>query len=296
MKKPIFTGVCTALITPFRNGSVDLSKVDALLEHQMTEGITSVCICGTTGEASTMSDHEQWDLISHVVMRYAGKLKIIVGVGSNCTDHAVTKARMASSMGADAVLCVTPYYNKAGQNGLAEHFLRVADASAVPVILYNVPSRTGVDIPLPVYKELSKAENIIGVKDAAGNISRTAQIMAECGEDFYIWSGNDDMIVPMMALGAKGVISVLSNLCPAQALAMTCACENGHYKTAGKLQCRYLELISALFCEVNPIPIKEAMNLAGFDVGTPRLPLGTLDAENREKLIRAMENARILMK
>jgi len=193
------------------------------------------------------------------------------------------------------VLSVTPYYNKAGAEGLCEHFSRIADASDAPVILYNVPSRTGVDIPISVYKALSANDKIAGVKEASGSITRAAQIMAACGDDLSLWCGNDDMIVPMMALGSKGVISVFSNLCPAQTLAMTNACENGHYKTAGKLQCRYQEIIDALFCEVNPTPIKEAMNLAGFDVGIPRLPLCAMEEKNRQRLIRAMEALHILL-
>ncbi len=294
MKKTVFTGVCTALITPFRNGSVDLKKVDELLEYQVQEGISAVCVCGTTGEASTMSDQEQWNLIAHTVKRCAGRMKVIAGTGSNSTEHAVTKARVASSMGVDAVLSVTPYYNKAGEDGLIEHYSQIADASEAPVILYNVPSRTGVDIPISVYSKLAENEKIVGVKEASGSIVKAAQILAACGDDLALWSGNDDMIVPMMALGAKGVISVLSNLCPAQTLSMTNACENGHYKTAGKLQCRYLEIISALFCEVNPIPIKEAMNLSGFDVGLPRLPLCVMREENRQRLFHAMQQLHIL--
>lgn len=294
MKHVVFTGVCTALITPFRNGNVDLKKVDELLEYQMQQGIEAVCVCGTTGEAATMSDQEQWNLIAHTVRRCDKRMKVIAGTGSNCTEHAVTKTRVASSMGVDAVLSVTPYYNKAGADGLCEHFSQIAEASDVPVILYNVPSRTGVDIPMSVYKALSANEKIAGVKEASGSITKAAQIIASCGDDLCLWSGNDDMIVPMMALGAKGVISVLSNLCPAQTLSMTNACENGHYKTAGKLQCRYLEMIDALFCEVNPTPIKEAMNLAGFDVGEPRLPLCTMGEDNRRRLIEAMKELHIL--
>ena len=282
------------MITSFRNGSVDLKKVDELLEFQHSQGVQAICVCGTTGEASTMSDREQLDLIAHTVKRCDGRIRVIAGTGSNCTEHAVHKSRIAASMGADAVLCVTPYYNKADEGGLIAHYSLIAEAAEIPVILYNVPSRTGVDIPIPVYQALSKVPNIAGIKEASASITKAAQILAACGEDLTLWSGNDDMIVPMMALGAKGVISVLSNLCPAQTIAMTGACECGHYQTAGKLQCRAMSLIEALFSEVNPIPIKEAMNLAGFDVGEPRLPLCRMAEDKQKMLISALEDLRLI--
>lgn len=273
MKTPLFTGVCTALVTPFCDNKINYEKLEQLLDYQIKNGIQAVCVCGTTGEAATLTEEEQINVITHSVKYCKGRIKVIAGTGSNNTAHAVSMSRIADSIGVHAVLVVTPYYNKATSQGLIEHYTAIANAVHCPVILYNVPSRTGVDIPLNVYTALSKHEKIIGVKEASGNVIKAAKIMASCGDDFCVWSGNDDEIVPLMSLGAKGVISVLSNLCPAQTLAMVNACLSGDYTAAGKLQRNYMELIDALFCEVNPIPIKQALNLAGFDVGSTRLPL-----------------------
>lgn len=294
MRAPVFTGVCTALVTPFKGDTVDFAKLEQLLDFQMENGIQAVCVCGTTGEAATMSEHEQLGVIAHTVRYCDGRIKVIAGTGSNNTAHAVSLSRMADSMGADAILVVTPYYNKATGQGLIEHFSAVADAVRCPIILYNVPSRTGVDISLEVYRELSKNDKIVGVKEASGNTTKIARILASCGDSFHVWSGNDDEIVPLMALGAKGVISVLSNICPAQTAAMTSACLSGDYMAAGKLQCSYMELIDSLFSEVNPTPIKHALNMAGFDVGVTRLPLCKMSEAAESRLRAALVSQHII--
>lgn len=284
MKTPTFTGVCTALVTPFREGNVNYRKLDELLDNQFEHGVQCVCVCGTTGEASTLSDEERCSIIDHTVQYCNGRMKVIAGTGSNNTEHAVLLSKAADAAGADAVLVVSPYYNKATAQGLIAHYSTIAQAVQCDVILYNVPSRTGVDIPPEVCKTLSEQKNIIGIKEASSDITKTAKIRAACGEDFFLWSGNDDQIVPQMSLGASGVISVLSNLCPADTKKITDACLAGDYHTAAQLQCNYAELINALFCEVNPIPIKHAMNLAGFDVGLPRLPLCDMSENTASKL------------
>jgi 4-hydroxy-tetrahydrodipicolinate synthase len=248
-----------------------------------------VCVCGTTGEASTLSDEEQLSVIAHAIRYCAGKIKVIAGTGSNNTKHAITLSRIADSMGADALLVVTPYYNKTNTSGLIEHYTLVADAVNTPVILYNVPSRTGVDIPLEAYLALSQHSNIAGVKEASGNIKKVNQILANCGENFHVWCGNDDEIVAQMSLGATGAVSVLSNLFPAETLAMVRNCQNGEIAVAAKMQQQYLPITDALFSDVNPIPIKDAMNLCGFDIGVPRLPLTTLSTEKRQHLEHAIK-------
>lgn len=294
MKTPLFTGVCTALVTPFDGDKVNFKKLEQLLDFQMEHGIQSVCVCGTTGESATLTEDQHLNIIAHTVQYCSGRIKVIAGTGSNNTAHAVSMSQTADSMGVDAVLVVTPYYNKATNQGLIEHYTAIADAVSCPVILYNVPSRTGVDIPLDVYKILSKNKKIIGVKEASGDVTKSARIIASCGEDLYVWSGNDDEIVPLMSLGAKGVISVLSNICPEQTAAMVNACQSGDYIAAGRMQCANMELIDALFCEVNPIPIKQAMNLFGFDVGTPRLPLCPMSDAAKTRLQNALTAHKII--
>ena len=293
MKNILFSGVCTALITPFRDNKVDFHKLEQLLERQIQHGIPAVCICGTTGEASTLSDEEKLSIIAHTVRFCKGRMKVIAGTGSNDTSHAASLSMMADTMGVDAVLCVTPYYNKTSPNGLIEHYTQIADRVHCPVILYNVPSRTGIDIPIAVYEKLAMYNNIVGVKEASTDIIKFTRIRHTCGDDFALWCGNDDAIVPTMSLGAKGVISVLSNLCPAETMAMANACQAEDFHTAALMQCQYTELIDALFCEVNPSPIKEAMNIAGFDVGKPRLPLCALTDEHCENLRATMQKLHI---
>lgn len=284
MKQPVFEGVATALVTPFKNGTIDYAMLEQLLDFQLAAGVDAIVVCGTTGEASTMSPQEQLGTIAHAIKYTAGRCKIIAGTGSNNTAHCLEMSRVADSMGASALLLVTPYYNKCTQAGLVRHYTTVADTVRCPVIVYNVPSRTGVEISVDTLAELSRHPNINGVKEAGGNTAKVARTIERCGDDLFVWSGNDDQTVPLMALGAKGVISVLSNVRPKQTLEMTRACQEGRYADAGKLQCRLMPLIDALFCEVNPIPVKQALKLIGFDAGEPRLPLTPLSASHEELL------------
>lgn len=283
MKQPIFTGVCTALVTPFLGSEVNYPMAQQLLRRQMDAGISAVVVSGTTGEAPTLSDREKISLFK-VCKDYAGNsCKIIAGTGSNDTAHAVALSKAAEDAGADGILVVSPYYNKATPAGLCAHYRAIAQAVNIPVIVYNVPSRTGVDIPVSVYKELAKIPNIAGVKEASPDITKTAKIIAAC-EDLPVWTGNDEQIVPTMALGAKGVISVLSNVFPEEASAMAQAALVGNFDTAAALQLALQPFIELLFCEVNPIPVKAAMQHIGFDCGSCRLPLTPLQKENAEKL------------
>ena len=284
MKNPLFTGVCTALVTPFLENKVNYPMVQMLLRRQMDAGISSVVVAGTTGEAPTLSDDEKLELIQRAKSYVGDACTIIAGTGSNSTEHAVELSRDAEDAGADALLVVSPYYNKATPDGLVAHYTAIAHSVNIPVILYNVPSRTGVDMPVSVYRRLSAIPNIVGVKEAATDITKIARIRKECPNDFVVWSGNDEQIVPAMALGAQGVVSVLSNLCPVEAKLMADAALDGDFDTAAALQVELLPLIDLLFCEVNPIPIKEAMGLIGYDCGGCRLPLTSLTKENHKKL------------
>ena len=285
MKKPLFTGVCTALVTPFLENRVNYPMMDMLLRRQMDAGINAVVVAGTTGEAPTLSDDEKRELIQRAKDFAGDGCAIIAGTGSNSTEHAISLSQDAEDAGADALLVVSPYYNKATPDGLLAHYTAIAHRVSIPIILYNVPSRTGVDIPVSVYRRLAAIPNIVGVKEAAADITKIARIRRECPEDFFVWSGNDEQIVPAMALGAKGVISVLSNLCPKETRFMADAALDGDMDTAAALQIELLPLIELLFCEVNPIPIKEAMSLIGYDCGHCRLPLTRLTKENRKKLM-----------
>lgn len=285
MKNPLFTGVCTALVTPFLDGKVNYPMLDMLLRRQMDAGISAVVVAGTTGEAPTLSDDEKRELIQRA-KDYAGdSCVIIAGTGSNSTEHAISLSRDAEDAGADGLLVVSPYYNKATPDGLVAHYTAIAHSVSIPIILYNVPSRTGVDIPVSVYRRLSAIPNIVGVKEAASDITKITRIRRECPKDFAVWSGNDEQIVPAMALGAKGVVSVLSNLCPVDTCLMADAALDGDFDTAAGLQVELMGLIDLLFCEVNPIPIKEAMGLIGYDCGHCRLPLTSLTRENRKRLM-----------
>lgn len=284
MKQPIFTGVCTAMVTPFFNNEINYPMLEQLLRRQMDSGIQSVVLSGTTGEASTLNDEEKLKLIKRA-KEYAGKsCQIIAGTGSNSTEHAVKLGINAQESGADALLVVSPYYNKGNPNGIYKHYMSIAEAVDIPIILYNVPSRTGVDIPVSVYKKLSELPNIAGVKEASSDITKITKIRHECPRDFYIWSGNDDQIVPAISLGGKGVISVLSNLCPEETVAIANSALIGDFSTASELQCQLQPLIELLFCEVNPIPIKFAMRCAGYDCGQCRLPLGQLTVQNQQRI------------
>jgi len=282
-RKPFFTGVCTALVTPFLRGEVNYPMLKRLLQYQLDAGIRAIVICGTTGESPTLSDAEKLEMFRCAKEYVGSRCKIIAGTGSNCTEHAIALSRAAEQTGVDGLLLVTPYYNKATSDGLVAHYSAIAAAVHIPCILYNVPSRTGVDIPVGVYKKLSRIPNIVGVKEAGSDIVKIARIRLEC-PDFSIWSGNDDQIVPVLSLGGQGVISVLSNAAPEKTRAMAEAALDGDFDTAAALQIQLLPLIGALFSEVNPIPVKAAMKEIGFDCGSCRLPLTSLTPEKYEKL------------
>lgn len=284
MKNPLFTGACTALVTPFLGGQVNYPMMERLLQRQQDAGIDTVVVCGTTGESPTLSDAEKLELFRRSKAFAGSRMQIICGTGSNDTKHAVELSIAAQEAGADALLVVSPYYNKANPEGLVAHYVSIAHAVKIPVIIYNVPGRTGVDIPVSVYRRLSRIPNIAGVKEANTDIVKIARIRNACGDDLPIWSGNDDEAVAAMALGAKGVISVLSNIMPVQTQAMAQAALAGDFDTASALQCQMLPLIEALFSEVNPIPVKAAMQIIGYDCGPCRLPLAALSKENRETL------------
>ena len=288
MKQPVFEGLATAIVTPFKNGTIDIPTFEKLLDMQLAANVDAVVVCGTTGEGSTLSAAEQLRLIAHAVQYTAGRCKIIAGTGSNDTAHAIDMSRAASSMGVCAVLVVTPYYNKCTQDGLIAHYTAIADAISCPVICYNVPSRTGLDMKVETYQALSRHPNIAGVKEAGGSPAKIARTLDACGDDFFLWSGNDDEAVSTMVLGAKGLISVLSNVRPKKTKAMIEACQKNEFALAGKLQRELMDLIGALFCEVNPIPVKKALELEGFPVGTPRLPLTELSSESLPRLQAAL--------
>lgn len=274
MVKPLFTGVCTALVTPFLNNEVNYPLLNRLIRRQIDANISAIVLAGTTGESPVLSDMEKLEIFKRGKEYAKDECLVIAGTGSNSTEHSVALSKAAEAIGADALLIVAPYYNKGNTDSLYHHFASIANAVRIPVILYNVPSRTGVDIPVEVYSKLSRITNIIGVKEASNDITKISKIRLACGDDFYIWSGNDDQIVPVISLGGKGVISVLSNICPEQTNIMARAALSGDYATASKLQCNLTELISLLFNEVNPIPVKYAMQHVGFDCGSCRLPLG----------------------
>lgn len=284
MKKPFFTGACTALVTPFLNGQVNYPMMQILLQRQLDAGLEAAVICGTTGESATLSDAEKLELFSRCKEFVGDRMKIIAGTGSNATDHTVELSIAAQHEGADALLVVSPYYNKATSEGLFRHYLSVAHAVNIPVILYNVPSRTGVDIPVGVYKRLCTIPNIAGVKEATTDIGKILQIRYECEDNLPIWCGNDDMSVPVMSLGGKGVISVVSNLLPQEVQAMAMAALDGDFDTAAELQRRLYSLTRLLQCQVNPVPVKAAMKCMGYDCGGCRLPLTELGEEETKKL------------
>lgn len=284
MKEPIFTGSSVAIITPFKNGVIDYVKFKELIEIHAQSGTAAITVSGTTGESSTLSDDEQIDLIEKCVEFVDGRMKVIAGTGSNETDHAVFLSKEAEKAGVDGLLLVTPYYNKTSQHGLIKHYLQVADSVSVPIILYSVPSRTGMSISVESLKILSEHPNINGLKDANSDIEKLLATFAACGDNLNIWSGNDTEIVPMMALGAKGVISVWANIAPGEVAELTKACMEGNYKKASKMQVDAYELVRALFIETNPMPIKAAMNIMGYNIGEPRMPLCELMPQNEEIL------------
>ena len=284
MKNPLFTGVCTALVTPFLNGEVNYPMLERLIARQLEGGVHAIVLCGTTGEAPTLTDEEKGSIIARAKQVTGDDCLIIAGTGSNDTSHAVRLSRQAQEAGADAVLVVSPYYNKATPEGLCLHYQAVALSVQLPVIVYNVPSRTGVDIPVSVYRELSAMPNIAGVKEATGDMKKLLSIRAQCPPHFCVWSGCDELTVPTLALGGAGVISVLSNLYPEMTQTMVSAGLDGDFDTAADLQIRFEPIIRALFSQPNPIPVKAAMKLLGFDCGEPRLPLTPASHQLAEKL------------
>lgn len=295
-KTPIFKGSCTAIVTPFNENGINYDKMRELIDFQYDNNTEALVICGTTGENATMTQYEQEELIDFACKYNDGRMKIVAGIGSNNTEKALKNAKCAKHFGADGVLMVTPYYNKTTQAGLIEHFTYVADRVDIPMILYNVPSRTGIGIKSETYKELSKHPNINGIKEASGDFSLFAATRALCGDDLFIWSGNDDNTLPMMALGAIGVISVASNILPGIVSKICSLCLIGKFEEASEIFTRYNELFSTLFIETNPIPIKTAMNLAGYDVGAPRLPLTGMSEGNLERLKTVLSNSGIKVK
>lgn len=284
MKNTVFTGAGVAIITPFRDGKIDYDDFSRIIEFQLENKTDAIIVCGTTGESSTLTDDEHVDAIEFAVKQVAGRVPVIAGTGSNDTAYAVWLTKEACRVGADAALVVTPYYNKASTKGLIKHFTAIADASTIPVILYNVPSRTGCNISLPVYRELAKHPNIVATKEASGNISAIAQIIAEVGDQLDVYSGNDDQIVPILSLGGKGVISVLSNVMPKQAHDICELYFEGKVKESAKLQLELLDLINALFAEVNPVPVKAAMNLMGYCSPEMRPPMCEPEDSTLERL------------
>ncbi len=289
MKKTIFTGAAIAIITPMHpDGTVNYEEFGRLIDWQIDNSTDAIVVCGTTGEASTLTDEEHVECIRFAVEHTAGRVPVIAGTGSNDTAYAVQLSKAAESAGADGLLLVTPYYNKTTQRGLIGHFGAVADVVDIPVILYNIPGRTGMSIDISTVKELAKHPNIVAVKEASGNISYAAKLIAECGDMIDVYSGNDDMIVPIMSLGGKGVISVLSHLIPKQTHDMARFCLENNFAAATKLQIEYLDLINDLFIEVNPIPVKEAMNMMGWSAGPCRMPLCGMSDEHRDALRSSM--------
>ena len=288
MKNTIFTGSAVAIITPmYEDGSINYDKFAEIIEEQIAGGTDAIVVCGTTGESAVMTDEEHVECIRFCVEKVPKRVPVIAGTGSNDTAYAVDLSIEAEKLGADALLLVTPYYNKTSQRGLIAHFTAIADSVNIPIILYNVPSRTGVNITIDTYKKLAQHKNIVAAKEASGNISAVAQLAAETDLDIY--SGNDDQIVPIMSLGGKGVISVLANCCPKETHDMAQYCLDGNYKAAAELQLKYLEFTNNLFIDVNPIPVKEAMNIMGKNVGECRLPLIRMEDEKIAKLFSSME-------
>jgi 4-hydroxy-tetrahydrodipicolinate synthase len=287
---PLFTGVCTALVTPFHRGEVNYPMLQQLLKQQLEAGIRAVVICGTTGEAPTLSDREKLELFRKAKEYVGDRCLILAGTGSNDTRHAMALSRAAEQAGADGLLLVSPYYNKATPEGLTAHYRAIAGAVEIPCIVYNVPSRTGLDIPVSVYRELAKIPNIAGIKDAGGNMSKTMETLRLIRNKCDLYSGEDALNFPILAVGGVGVISVLSNLVPAEVKKLCSLVLEGKFAEAATLNDKLLPLANACFVEVNPIPAKEAMNLLGYACGTPRAPLSVMEEGNREKLIKAMQD------
>jgi 4-hydroxy-tetrahydrodipicolinate synthase len=295
-KKTIFTGAGVAIVTPFNaDGSINYDEFGRIIEDQISGGTDAIIVCGTTGESATMTEEEHMDVVKYCIDKVNKRVPVVAGTGSNCTATAVKLSKIAEEYGADGILSVTPYYNKATQAGLVAHFGAIAEAINIPIILYNVPSRTGCNIqPETVAELVKKYDNIVGLKDATGNLSQTANTVLATNGEIDIYSGNDDQIVPIMSLGGKGVISVLSNVAPKQTHDICAEFLNGNIEKSRELQIKYLPLIHALFCEVNPIPVKYAMNLKGFAAGPTRLPLTEMSDAHKKLVEDEMKAAGII--
>ena len=293
-KKSIFTGAATAIITPFKNGEIDYESFGRLIDWQIEEGIAAIVAVGTTGEGSTLTDKEHKDAIKFCVDKVAGRVPVIAGTGSNDIAYAIELTKYSCEVGADAMLLVTPYYNKATQKGLVASFKAIADASTKPCILYNVPSRTGCNLLPSTVLELAEHPNIVGIKEASGNISQIAELCALVGDKIDVYSGNDDQIVPVLSLGGVGVISVLSNVMPAATQKMCDDYLAGNVEEARKTQLSLLPLVNALFCEVNPIPVKAAMAAMGYCENSLRLPLTKMEEANEKKLLSSMKEQKLI--
>lgn len=295
MKNTIFTGAGVAIVTPMNaDGSINFGALGENIEYQIANGTDAIIICGTTGESSTMTDEEHVECIRYCIEKVNKRVPVIAGTGSNDTKYAIDLSKQAEALGADALLVVTPYYNKTSQRGLIAHFTAIADSVNIPIILYNVPSRTGVNIALDTYVTLSKHKNIVAVKEASGNISAIAKIIEKCGNDLDVYSGNDDQIVPIMALGGKGVISVLSNVAPKETHEIAQYCLDNNIAKAAEMQIKYLDLANNLFIDVNPIPVKEAMNIMGMNAGECRLPLVKMEQSKIDTLKAFLKNAGLI--
>ena len=294
MKNTVFTGAATAIVTPLNENGIDFEKFGKLIDWQIEEGINAIVVCGTTGESSTLTDEEHKAAIKFCVERVAGRVPVIAGTGSNDAAYAVELTKYACEVGADAMLVVTPYYNKATQNGLIKLFTTIADASTKPIILYNVPSRTGVNITPATCKALAEHPNICAIKEASGNISQIAEIASLVGDKMDIYSGNDDQIVPILSLGGKGVISVLSNPMPRKTVEICDAFFAGDIKKSCELQLELTPFINALFCEVNPIPVKAAMAAMGWCENYLRLPLTPMESQNEAKMLEIMKKQNLI--
>lgn len=295
MKNTVFTGAGVAIVTPMNaDGSINYDEFGRVIDFQINNGTDAIIVCGTTGESATMTDEEHVECIRYCIERVNKRVPVIAGTGSNDTKYAVDLSVEAEKLGADALLVVTPYYNKTSQRGLIAHFTAIADSVNIPIILYNVPSRTGVNIALDTYDVLANHKNIAAVKEASGNISAIAKIIEKCGDRLDVYSGNDDQIVPIMALGGKGVISVLSNVCPKETHDIAQLCLDNNVAEAAKLQIKYLDLCNSLFIDVNPIPVKEAMNLIGFKAGECRLPLLKMEQGKIDALTASMKKVGLI--
>lgn len=288
-KKTVFKGCATALITPFSKGAVDYESLGRLIEFQISEGADALVVCGTTGEVATLDDDERRKVISFSVTKVAGRIPVIAGTGCNNINKAVELSKYAGECGADAVMTVTPYYNKASANGLIKSFTKIADNVKIPVMLYNVPSRTGIDIPIHVYKELSQHENICAVKEASGNIVTVEKILDSCADGLDVYSGNDDMTLPVLSVGGIGVVSVVSNILPKKVHDLCDTFEMGQIRKSAQIQLELLEIINAMFSEINPIPVKSAASLIGLCSNEMRLPLCELDAHKLRELIKVLK-------